>query len=104
MKFKKELIELFQQQDPDGYHSTFAESAFYQEIENDGTRGGVTVEFVDHYGGEGQGDQYWTVYKFTKGGEELYVKFYGWYASYDGATYQDYRFVQPKQKMVTVYE
>lgn len=39
----------------------------------------------DHHGGEGQGDQYWSVIKITKGDETAFIKFYGWYASFAGS-------------------
>lgn len=64
----------------------------------------IVAELMDHYGGEGQGDLYWTVWKFTEGDESVLVKFSGWYASYSGAEYKDWFFVEPKQKVVTVYE
>ncbi len=64
----------------------------------------VTMEVVDRYGGEDQGSDYYTVYKFTKGDEVIYVNFYGWYASYDGSTYSGYAFVEPVEKLVIVYE
>ena len=55
------------------------------------------VTLVESHGGEGQGEDYWTVWKFVKDGEEEYVQFYGYYYSYDGATYEGYCFVKPKQ-------
>lgn len=65
---------------------------------------GITLEYQDSFGGEGQGDQYWSVYKFTKNDKSVYVKFYGWYASYVGSEYMDYSFVEPAQKTITVYK
>jgi hypothetical protein len=66
----------------------------------------VSFELLDSYGGEGQGSDYWSVYKFTDNntGEEVFVKFDGWYASYDGAEYQSCFVVQPREKVVTFYE
>lgn len=64
---------------------------------------GIDMESVDHYGGEGQGDEYWTVWKFTKGTEEVYFKFQGYYQSYDGSTYNEYILVEPKEVLVTQY-
>ena len=58
----------------------------------------------DNQGGEGQGEDYWSVYKFTNGTDEAYVKFQGWYASYNGAEFTEWFFVELKQKMITVYE
>lgn len=59
---------------------------------------------VDTFGGEDQGSNYWTVYHFTKGDESVYIKFHGWYASYDGAEYEGFNVVTPKEKTVMVYE
>lgn len=64
----------------------------------------IVYEVVDQYGGEDQGSDYWTVWKFTKDGEQCFVKFYGYYASHYGSDYQGFAFVAPKQKTVTVYE
>jgi hypothetical protein len=61
-----------------------------------------TVE--DSYGGEDQGSDYWCVWKFSKDGQECFVKFYGWYASHYGTDYQGWTFVTPAQKLITVYE
>lgn len=57
-------------------------------------------EWVDSFGGEGQGDQYWSVYKFTRGDEVVYVEFYGWYASYSGAEFTEWFVVKPKEVTV----
>jgi hypothetical protein len=67
---------------------------------------GISFKLVDSYGGEDQGSDYYTVYKFTDNdtGEEVYAKFQGWYQSYDGAEYESWSFVQPKEKTVIVYE
>lgn len=104
------------------YHSKVAEDFFFQqtqwkykhwktgELVDDTPEGwanmNVSFEFIDHYGGEAQGSDYWTVYKFTDNntGEEVYIKFDGWYASYNGAEYTDCFVVQPKEKTITVYE
>jgi hypothetical protein len=65
---------------------------------------GIKHEYEDSYGGEGRGEEYWSVYSFTKDSETVYVKFDGSYASYNGSEYDDYYFVNPKQVMVTQYE
>jgi hypothetical protein len=63
-------------------------------------------ELVASHGGEGQGDEYWSVYKFTDNvsGEQVFIKFDGWYQSYNGAEYEGLSVVQPKEKLVTFYE
>lgn len=60
----------------------------------------LTVDFVDNFGGEGQGNDYWSVYSFTDGDEVVYVQFDGWYASYEGSEYTEWFFVEPKQVTV----
>lgn len=65
---------------------------------------GVGAWVIARYGGEDQGSDYWTVWKFTEGSESVLFKFSGWYASHYGSEYEDYQEVQPKKKEVTVYE
>ena len=64
----------------------------------------IQFQYEDSYGGEGQGDEYWSVYSFSREGESVYVKFDGWYASYNGSEFNEWFFVQPKEKVITVYE
>lgn len=66
----------------------------------------VLFEHVDNHGGEGEGEDFWSVYKFTadKTKEVAYVKFQGWYASYSGSEFTEWFFVEPVQKMITFYE
>lgn len=59
---------------------------------------------VDDYGGEDMGSTYYAVHKFTRGDETVFIKFYGYYASYNGADYEGFVFVTPKEKTVVVYE
>jgi hypothetical protein len=63
-------------------------------------------EYVDNYGGEGQGDSYWLVFKFTPaaGTEGRTFKIDGYYQSYDGGYYDELYEVFPKQVMVTQWE
>ena len=60
----------------------------------------LKVEFVDNFGGEGCGDQYWSVYSFTDSLNVVYVQFDGWYASYVGSEYNEWFFVEPKKEVV----
>jgi hypothetical protein len=64
---------------------------------------GLDVAFCDNHGGEGEGDSYWSVYSFTDGDNVVYVQFDGWYASYNGSTYDEWFFVEPKEVLVTQY-
>ena len=63
----------------------------------------IKVTNVDSYGGEGEGEEYWSVYEFNRGEESVYVKFNGSYQSYDGSTYDEWFFVTPKDVVVTKY-
>jgi hypothetical protein len=65
---------------------------------------GWLVRLVAHHGGEGQGDDYWTVVSFENDIEIVYVKFHGWYASYEGSTFEGFKCVQPIVRTVTFYE
>jgi hypothetical protein len=78
-------------------------SFFSQEIYNIDMKGWAYAD-VDQYGGEGQGDDYWLVYSFEKDGQKLLVKFQGWYDSYNGAEYSEYKVVTAQEKTITVYE
>lgn len=64
---------------------------------------GITFENVDSHGGEGQGEDYWSVYKFTLDNEVCWIKFDGWYSSYNGSEYTEFFFVEPKEVVVTKY-
>lgn len=63
----------------------------------------IKVVNVDSYGGEGEGEDYWSVYKFSRGTEDVYIKFDGSYQSYDGSTYDEWYFVTAKPVVVTQY-
>lgn len=64
-----------------------------------------SIKSVDQYGGEGQGEQYYNIFKYTfEDGEETFIKFEGWYASYCGSEYQEAYIVVPVEVMVTQYK
>jgi len=63
----------------------------------------ISFEHMDNHGGEGEGEDYWSVYKFTSGTDEVFVKFSGWYQSYNGSEFTEFFFVTPKEAMVTQY-
>ena len=61
---------------------------------------------VDSYGGEDQGSDFYSVILIRNPDdhdEQYHIKFKGWYASYDGAEYHNWSFVEPKQKTITIY-
>ncbi len=64
----------------------------------------VVLTHKDNHGGEGEGEDYWSVYEFKQGSEAVCVKFQGWYASYNGSEFTEWFFVEPKEKLVIVYE
>lgn len=59
------------------------------------------IKMVEQYGGEGQGDDYHTIYCFED--HDVYVYFDGWYASHVGSEYNEMFEVFPEQKTITVY-
>lgn len=66
-----------------------------------------TVEVVDTKGGgEGDGEYMYMVFKVTDlSGTVRHYKKVGYYASFDGAEWDgDFSAVEPKQKVVTVFE
>lgn len=75
-----------------------------EEFNNTVASAKLKIEHQANHGGEGEGEDYWSVYKFTNGTDESYVKFQGWYQSFNGSEFTEWFFVEPKQKMVTVYE
>lgn len=46
-----------------------------------------TITWEDHYGGEGQGSEYWVVFKITGPDTEKYIYLPGYYESYEGAEF-----------------
>lgn len=61
-------------------------------------KSGIEYAIEDNYGGEDCGTEYWSVYKFYKGNEVVYVKFNGWYQSYNGSEYEEWYFAKPIPK------
>lgn len=63
------------------------------------------VKYVDDYGGEGQGDDYWVVFSVTGHDVTRHFRMEGWYQSYAGGEFDgDLKEVTPKEKVVTVWE
>lgn len=63
-----------------------------------------TFEAIEERGGEGQGTEWWIVYKFSNG---MYLKIEGSYYSYDGVHLYGWEDsvtqVKPTSELVTVY-
>ena len=94
----------FHEEITDGYYDKDDEENGIVLAEKHLSDNSVKFECVEQHGGEGEGEDFYTVYKFTKGDEAVFVKFQGWYQSYNGSEMTGYNFVTPKQFMVTVYE
>lgn len=78
---------------------TIAKTKFRQEL-------GLNWQEVDQYGGEGQGDTWYSIKYFPD--HDVYIQVNGWYQSYNGTEFYDgwgcCKEVKPKQKTITVYE
>lgn len=89
-------------------------SAICEELMHEGIHtkkwesGGLPFEYkgVDFHGGEGEGSDFYSVILIRNPDnhdEQHYIKFQGWYTSYEGAEYESWSFVEPKQETITVY-
>lgn len=69
-------------------------------------KNGIVWEEIDQYGGEGQGDTWWSVKYFPE--HDVYIKVNGYYQSYNGTEFYNgwnsCSEVKPKEKVITVYE
>lgn len=89
-------------------HKAICEEFMYEDAcDKDWTKEDVfEYKVIYHYGGEDQGSDFYSVIVIRNPDnhdEKYYIKFQGWYASYDGAEYGSWSFVEPKQKTITVY-
>jgi hypothetical protein len=60
------------------------------------------VKRIDSYGGSGYGDAYWSVYHFVD--HDVYIKFDGFYQSYEGSTYEEMFEVKPVEVTKIEYQ
>ncbi len=83
-----------------------SESRIHVPIEPGADFEGMRVVCVqDEGGGEGEGETRFAVFSFTDETGTRYFRKDGFYASYDGTTWDgDFREVTPKEKVVTFYE
>lgn len=64
-----------------------------------------TLTYVDDYGGEGGGDEYWVVFSLKDDELMRWFRMDGWYQSYAGGEFDsNLKEVSPKQKTITVWE
>jgi hypothetical protein len=62
-------------------------------------------EIVEDFGGEGQGDSRYVVFSLTDGTDTRFFRKDGYYASYDGSTWDgEFREVKAIDRVVTFYE
>lgn len=94
-KIPKELVGFIERNKVEFFHDDVA-----------GVNGpnGWSKQLIEVFGGEGEGSTYYKVWSFTQNDDILYVKFNGWYESYNGADFDNYFVVAPKEKTITVYE
>ena len=66
----------------------------------------IGYELVEEVGGdtEEDGNTYFKVYAFSDGLTNCWIKFDGWYSSYDGSELRSYFLVKPEAKQVIVFE
>ena len=109
-KFKEILDLINSDPESNGWDETYYYSVERALFCNDFSTDGINlfndwkIECVDSYGGEGQGETYYTIYKVTNpSGNYCFVKFYGSYYSYDGAHYDRYFQVIGKTVQVIQY-
>jgi hypothetical protein len=77
----------------------------FETIHEDDPFKDFNFEVIEQFGGEGQGDHCHDVIKFTRKSDPqdyVYVKFDGYYSSYDGCNYSYYEpyIVEPYEKTV----
>lgn len=99
MQIKQKLIKII---------DSLPQSDIQLLLEGDDTtnafsREGIACTQIEHYGGQFQGSEYYTIYSFKNHEEVLYVKFYGKYDWFYGLEYEGYMFVTPKAQTTTFY-
>lgn len=86
------------------YASDVSEFAYLRK--DDGSLGLGQIKEVDSYGGEGQGERWWSVKHFTD--HDVYIRVDGYYSSYEGVTFDGWKDscsqVLPKERKIVVYE
>jgi len=96
------INNFFESEMSDEYNSDYDSEEFTSFLD-ELAENKISFEHMDNHGGEGEGEDYWSVYKFTKGTDGVFVKFSGWYQSYNGSEFTEFFFVTPKEVMVTQY-
>ncbi len=98
---KNEAIELFKKEFEGNLPYYSEDEIQYRDFENDNY---VVESEVDYYGGEGQGEDYWKISRILdkKTGEVFFIKFEGFYNSWDGIDWSgnDWNIVEPVEVKV----
>lgn len=70
------------------------------------TFNGILFTYLEGYGGEGKGEDWWVVFSVEKDMQQEFFKFSAYYSSYDGVnmSYGNFYKVKPVQKVITVWE
>lgn len=93
---KNEAIELFKKEFGFNLPYYSEDEIQYRDFENDNY---VVESEVDYYGGEGQGEEYWKISRILdkKTGEVFFIKFEGFYNSWNGTDWSenDWNIVEP---------
>lgn len=87
----------------DGWEELITHQIKYNNVKSDV----IDFELVDSYGGEGEGETYYKVFKITnkQTNEEVFIKFDGFYDSWNGTEWEyDPFFVKPVEKTIIDYE
>lgn len=100
---EKMIDEELDTQSPDFFRELEETLVWDTNTFNDCAKEYGTFEVEDDRGGEGQGEEYYTVFSFTDlNGEKNYFKFEGYYSSWEGVYYDDAVIEEVIPKEVTI--
>lgn len=91
-KLPKEMFELLEED-----MSEASEGPKYSDAWQNPVFANFKISQEDHYGGEGKGSDYFTIFKLTDKvtEDDFFIKFEGYYASYEGTTWESVVEVKP---------
>lgn len=100
----KECFNITNVEDELKYDSTSFTNLDLDEAEIETDKYIIEAGYESH-GGEGQGEDYWSISKITikETWEELFVKFDGYYNSWDWVEWSDWSIVEPREVKVTQF-
>jgi hypothetical protein len=96
-KLNPEIIDLLSENMSDA-----VEGPKYSDVWADPMFQNFKMSEEAHYGGEGKGSEYWTIFKLTdkETNDDFFIKFDGYYASYSGTDWETVSQVVPVDKTV----